>query len=66
MTLEEPFHEGQRVWVQQADGGTRAGIYVGGAELATWFGGPPLAYVVYPDSREGEQVEIDRVTPREE
>lgn len=65
MTLEEPFHEGQRVWVQQADGGARPGIYVGSAEL-TWFGGSPSAYVVYPESREGEEVEIDRVTPRDE
>lgn len=65
MTIDDPFHEGQRVWVQHADGSVRAGIYVGAAEL-TWFGGSPCAYVVYPDSREGEEVEIDRVTPRDE
>jgi len=65
MTLDDPFHEGQRVWVQHADGSARPGIYVGSAEL-TWFGGSPSAYVVYPDSREGEEVEIDRVTPRDE
>jgi len=66
MTLEDPFHEGQRIWVQMPDGSARPGIYVGGAELATWFGGAPRAYVVYPESREGEEVEVDRVTPREE
>jgi hypothetical protein len=30
------------------------------------FGGPPAAYVVYPDTRSGEEVSLLRVTPREE
>ena len=34
-----PFHEGQPVWVIQADGSQRAGEYVGGAETSAWFGG---------------------------
>ncbi len=63
--MDDGFHEGQRIWVQQPDGTARAGIYVGGGENATWFGGAPLAYVVYPDVRSGEEVEIARVTPRD-
>ena len=34
----EPLHEGQKVWVEQADGSQRAAIFVGEAE-ASWFGG---------------------------
>jgi hypothetical protein len=59
------FQEGSPVWVQQDDGTARPGIYVGGGENATWFGGAPLAYVVYPESREGEEVSLARVTRRE-
>jgi hypothetical protein len=39
------FHEGQKIWVEQADGSQRAGIFVGEAEQS-WFGGGPGAYVV--------------------
>jgi hypothetical protein len=59
------LREGQRIWVEQADGSQRAGIFVGEAE-GTWFGGSPGAYVVYPDSRSGEEVSIMRVVPRED
>jgi hypothetical protein len=59
------LHEGQRIWVEQADGSQRAGIFVGEAEN-TWFGGTPGAYVVYPDTRSGEEVAITRIVPREE
>jgi hypothetical protein len=58
------FHEGQRIWVEQADGSQRAGIFVGEAEQS-WFGGGPGAYVVYPDSRSGEEVDLMRIVPRE-
>jgi hypothetical protein len=47
----EGFHEGQKVWVAQSDGSQRSGIFVSDAELPGWFGGPPAAYVVYPDTR---------------
>jgi hypothetical protein len=57
------LREGQRIWVEQADGSQRAGIFVGEAE-ATWFGGAPGAYVVYPDTRDGEEVELVRIVPR--
>jgi hypothetical protein len=60
----ETLHEGQPIWVEQADGSQRAGIFVGEAE-ATWFGGAPGAYVVYPDTRSGEEVPIMRIVARD-
>ena len=59
------MHEGQKVWVEQADGTQRAAIFVGEAE-ASWFGGTPGAYVVYPDSRQGEEVAVMRIIPRDD
>jgi hypothetical protein len=59
------FREGQRIWVEQPDGSQRTGIFVGEAE-ATWFGGAPGAYVVYPDTRAGEEVAMMRIVPRDE
>jgi hypothetical protein len=57
--------EGDKVWVEQADGSQRAAVFVGEAE-ASWFGGSPGAYVMYPDTREGEQVAIIRIVPRDD
>ena len=59
------FHEGQKIWVEQTDGSQRAGIFVGEAEQS-WFGGGPGAYVVYPDTRSGEEIDLMRIVPREE
>jgi len=59
------LHEGDKVWVEQADGSQRPAIFVGEAE-ASWFGGSPGAYVVYPDTREGEEVAILRIVPRDD
>lgn len=59
------FEEGQKIYVEQEDGSQRPGIFVGEAE-DTWFGGAPGAYVVYPDTRSGEEVDISRIVPREE
>ena len=59
------FREGQPIWVEQADGSQRPGIFVGEAE-ASWFGGGPGAYVVYPDTRSGEEVAIMRILARDE
>jgi hypothetical protein len=58
------FREGEKVWVEQPDGSQRPGIFVGEAE-ATWFGGAPGAYVVYPDTREGEEVDLMRIVVRD-
>lgn len=60
------FHKGEAIWVVQEDGGQRAAVYVGEGETSAWFGGPPTVYVVYPDTRSGEAVALERVTPREE
>ena len=59
------FREGQPVWVEQADGSQRAAIFVGEAE-ASWFGGGPGAYVVYPETRSGEEVAIMRILARDD
>lgn len=59
------LEEGQKIWVEQPDGSQRPGIFVGEAE-GTWFGGSPGAYVVYPDSKSGEEVAIMRIVPRQE
>ena len=61
----DTLHEGQKVWVEQADGSQRPGIFVGEAE-ASWFGGSPGVYVVYPDTRVGEEVAVIRVLPRDD
>jgi hypothetical protein len=60
----DELHEGQKIWVEQPDGSQRAGIFVGEAE-GTWFGGSVGAYVVYPDTRSGEEVQMMRIMPRE-
>ena len=59
------FQRGQAVWVIGAGGSARAAEYVGEGETSAWFGGPPTVIVVYPDTRSGEAVEIDRVIPRD-
>jgi hypothetical protein len=61
----EPFQEGQKVWVEQDDGTQRAAIFVGEAE-ASWFGGSAGVYVVYPDTRQGQEVAAMRVVARED
>jgi hypothetical protein len=61
----DELQEGQKVWIEQPDGSQRPAIYVGVAE-ASWFGGTPGAYVVYPDTRQGEEVATMRIIPREE
>ena len=61
----DTLHEGQKIWVEQADGSQRPGLFVGEAE-ASWFGGSPGVYVVYPDTRVGEEVAIMRVVPRDD
>jgi hypothetical protein len=60
------FHEGQKVWVIVRDGSQRPAIYVGEGENASWFGGPPLAYVVFADDRSGAEVQLDMIVPRDE
>jgi hypothetical protein len=59
------FHKGDPVWVMGSDGSQRAAVYVGEAETSTWFGGPPLVIVVFPDTRSGATVEVDQVVSRD-
>ena len=61
----DTLSEGQKIWVEQADGSQRAAIFVGEAQQ-TWFGGSPGAYVVYPDTRSGDEVPIMRIVPRDD
>ena len=62
---DEPFREGEPVWVMQADGSQRPGEWVGIREESAWFGGAPMAIVVHPETRSAETVEIDRVIARD-
>jgi hypothetical protein len=64
MDAMQNFREGQTIWVEQADGSQRAGIFVGEAPQS-WFGGGPGAYVVYPDTRSGEEVALMRIVARD-
>jgi hypothetical protein len=59
------FEQGQKLWVHNPGGDDRPAIYVGDGENAAFFGGPPLAYIVFADTREGAEVELDRLTARE-
>jgi hypothetical protein len=64
--IEEGFKEGDKVWVQDADGNHHPGIFVGNNEAAGWFGGGPSAYVAHPEAHQAEVVSIFRITPRDE
>jgi len=63
--VEDLFEQGQKLWVHDPDGGRRPAVYVGDGDNATFFGGPPLAYIVFADTREGAEVELDRLTVRD-
>lgn len=58
------FTKGEKVWVHNSDGSTTPAIYVGEGESSTFFGGPPMVYVVIEGADEGAAVELDRVTAR--
>jgi hypothetical protein len=64
--IEAGFKEGDKVWVQDADGQHHPGIFVGNNEAAGWFGGGPSAYVVHPEAHQAEVVSIFRITRRED
>ena len=66
MEASEGFQEGQKIWVIVRDGSQRPAIYVGEGENASWFGGPPRAYVVFADDRSGAEVPLDMIVPRDE
>lgn len=60
------FHEGQKIWVLLPNGDQRPAIFVGEGENASWFGGPPLAYIVFADDRSSAEVQLDTIVPRDE
>jgi hypothetical protein len=64
--IEHGFEEGDKVWVQDADGRRHPGVFVGNNEAAGWFGGGPSAYVAHPEAHRAEVVSIFRITPRGE
>ena len=57
------FHEGQKVWVIVRDGSQGPAIYVGEGENASWFGGQPLAYVVFADDAPAPKFSWTRSSP---
>lgn len=59
-----PFHKGEPVWVMESDGSQRAAEYIGVREVSAWFGGAPMVFVFYTDTRSAGAVEVDRVIPR--
>jgi hypothetical protein len=65
-TIERGFKEGDKVWVQDADGKHHPGIFVGDNEASGWFGGGPSAYVAHPEAHQAEVVSTFRITPRDE
>jgi hypothetical protein len=62
---EAGFKEGEKVWVEDADGNRHAGVFVGMNEAAGWFGGGPGAYVVHENGDQPEVVSLMQVTPRD-
>ena len=60
------FKEGDKVWVEDADGRRHPGVFVGMNEAAGWFGGGPSAYVVHPEAHQAEVVSVFRIVPRDE
>jgi hypothetical protein len=59
------FEQGSKVWVHVPGGDAVPAIYVGGGENATFFGGPPLAYIVVEGSKEPVEVNLDQITRRD-
>lgn len=63
--MKTPFSEGDPIWVEEADGSRRPAVFIGEADQATWFGGGPGVYVVFIDTRQGAEVGMERIVPRE-
>jgi len=61
---EPAFKEGDKVWVEDADGNRHSGLFVGMNEAAGWFGGGPSAYVVHPEGHQAEVVSLARIVER--
>lgn len=60
------YKQGDKVWVEDADGKRHPGVFVGDNEATGWFGGGPSAYVIHADGHQAEVVSVYRITPRDE
>ncbi len=60
----EGFDKGQEVAIHNPDGSTTPAIFVGEGESSTFFGGPPMVYVVVKGADHPVAIELDRVTAR--
>ena len=60
----EGFKKGQEVSIQNPDGLTIPAIYVGEGESSTFFGGPPMVYLMIKGADHPVAVELGRVTGR--
>ena len=58
------FEKGQKLWYHGA-GDPRPAIYVGGGDNTVFLGGPPMAYIVFEDTRDGAEVNLDQITARD-
>jgi hypothetical protein len=56
--------EGKKVVIHGDDGNEVPAIFVGEGESSTFFGGPPMVYVVVEGADQPVAVELDRVTAR--
>ena len=61
---ETGFKEGDKVWVEDADGNRHAGVFVGMNEASGWFGGGASAYVVHAEGNQPEVVSLARILER--
>jgi hypothetical protein len=64
--IEHGFKQGDKVWVEDADGTHHPGVFVGNNEATGWFGGGPSAYVMHADGHQAEVVSVFRITLRDE
>lgn len=60
----EGFKKGEEVVIHGDDGKEIPAIFVGEGESSTFFGGPPMVYVVVEGADQPVAVELDRVTAR--
>jgi hypothetical protein len=59
------FEQGDKIWVHVEGGNAVPAVYVGGGENATFFGGPPLAYIAIEGQHEVVEVNLDQITRRD-
>lgn len=68
--MDEPivrgFKRGDKVWVEDAEGQRRPGVFVGDKERFNWARSGPSAHVVYPETKQVGVVPVFRITPRDE